>query len=205
MTDTEKAESTIRDLEAKRAAAVKRGVELADERAAVALDAHTGNKAARKRLDEINAALAVHSSELASLDAALKAAGERLEEARAAERAVAEREAAKELRKVIVELRAAGKAADAALAKLVAVGTVMKAAVDAIHHFGVPNPNHAQVLAIGERAIKTTLMQTMWARAFEHIAPSERRAFSPAVDQWCSKLESDIAEKLGEPQNVEAA
>jgi hypothetical protein len=43
----------------------------------VALDAHTGDGKARKRLDEINAAVATHASELQSLDAALRAAGEK--------------------------------------------------------------------------------------------------------------------------------
>src|SRR5262249_9734736 len=81
----EKAETVIADLEAKRAACVKRGTELADERAAVALAAHTGDAKARKRLDEINAAIASHASELASFDAALKAAGERLLRAQSAE------------------------------------------------------------------------------------------------------------------------
>src|SRR5690242_18631209 len=94
----EKAETVLAELEAKRAACVKRGTELADERAAVALDAHTGNIKARKRLDEINTAIATHGSELASLGAAIKAAGERLQQAQAAE---AKQHAGKTARKLL--------------------------------------------------------------------------------------------------------
>jgi hypothetical protein len=58
-----KAEATIAALERKRADAIKAGTELQDERANVALAAHTGDAKARKRLDEINETLAVHTSE----------------------------------------------------------------------------------------------------------------------------------------------
>jgi hypothetical protein len=55
----EKAEAVVAELEAKRIKCVAHGTELQDERANVALAAHTGDVKARKRLDEINAALAV--------------------------------------------------------------------------------------------------------------------------------------------------
>jgi opacity protein-like surface antigen len=57
----EKAEATIAALEQKRLKVITAGTELQDERANVALAAHTGDAAARKRLDEINSDLAVHS------------------------------------------------------------------------------------------------------------------------------------------------
>ena len=59
------AEATVASLEQKRIKCVAHGTELQDERANVALAADTGDVKGRKRLDEINAALAVHSSELA--------------------------------------------------------------------------------------------------------------------------------------------
>jgi chromosome segregation ATPase len=69
----EKAEAVVAQLEQKRAACMKHGTELQDERANVALDAHTGDAKARQRLNEINSEIAVHASELASLDAAMRA------------------------------------------------------------------------------------------------------------------------------------
>jgi hypothetical protein len=88
----EQAESVVAKLEAKRAACVKRGTELADERAATALEAHTGNAKAAKRLGEIHTALATQSSELASFDAALNAAGEHHAAAQAAKAREVDRE-----------------------------------------------------------------------------------------------------------------
>jgi hypothetical protein len=83
--DVEKAKAVIWALEAKRETCIQRGRELADERASVALAAHTGDQKAAKKLESIHQAIVVHGSELASLDAALRAAGEKLQ---AAERVV---------------------------------------------------------------------------------------------------------------------
>jgi hypothetical protein len=74
----EQAMKVVAQLEAKREACVRAGTELHDERANVPLSAHTGDAKARKRLDEINTAVATHASELASLDAALRAAADKL-------------------------------------------------------------------------------------------------------------------------------
>jgi len=43
MTEIQKAEAVVTSLEAKRAAWIQKGTELADERANVALSAHTGD------------------------------------------------------------------------------------------------------------------------------------------------------------------
>jgi hypothetical protein len=53
------AEKVIASIEAKREACVRRGIELQDERANVALSAHTGDAKARTRLDVINRESAV--------------------------------------------------------------------------------------------------------------------------------------------------
>jgi hypothetical protein len=76
--DVEKAKAVIVDLERKREVCVRRGSELADQRANVALAAHTGDQKAAKKLEQIHQAIIVHDGELASIDAALKAAGDRL-------------------------------------------------------------------------------------------------------------------------------
>jgi hypothetical protein len=72
------AQSVVADLEAKRTTAIQHGTELADERANVALAAHTGDEKAAQRLQEIHQAIAVHGRELASLDAAIRAAGDKV-------------------------------------------------------------------------------------------------------------------------------
>jgi rubrerythrin len=74
MSDLKKAEAIVAQLEQKRIKCIARGTELADERANVALAAHTGDAVARKKLDSLNRESAEHASELQSLDAPLLAA-----------------------------------------------------------------------------------------------------------------------------------
>jgi hypothetical protein len=78
----ESAEKVVAELEGKRAACIARGTELQDERAHIALKAHTGDGKARARLDELNVEIATQVSELAGIDAALAAAGAQLDQAR---------------------------------------------------------------------------------------------------------------------------
>jgi hypothetical protein len=83
--DVEKAQAIVADLEAKRHALIRNGTDLSDEHAHVALAAYySGDAKARKRLDEIEAALSKHTVDLASIDAALKAAAANVTAARAA-------------------------------------------------------------------------------------------------------------------------
>jgi DNA repair exonuclease SbcCD ATPase subunit len=136
----EQAQDVIAKLERKRAACVRRGTEWADERAATALEAHTGNKAARQRLDEINTALATHASELASFDAALVRAGEQLAAAQAAKAREQDCEQACEQRSAFSRLARAGVAADEALAALVEASHEIHEAMDALHAAGPQLP-----------------------------------------------------------------
>jgi hypothetical protein len=55
MNEVEQATHVLNNLRQKREVLVARGVELADERASIALAAHTGDNKASKRLLEINA------------------------------------------------------------------------------------------------------------------------------------------------------
>ena len=108
MTDNlnlEKATAIVTRLEEKRVACIKTGTDLADERANVALAAHTGDAKAAKRLQEIHQAIATHSSELASINAALRAAGERVVTARQViEGEAAKANAVKKSRKLLARL-----------------------------------------------------------------------------------------------------
>jgi uncharacterized coiled-coil protein SlyX len=103
----------IAQLEKKRAVCIKHGTELNNERANVALDAHTGDAKARKRLDEINVAVATHQSELQSLDAALRAAADKLAKARDHEARSADRALANEVKKVCEDFVASAERLDA--------------------------------------------------------------------------------------------
>ena len=209
MTEVEKYEATVRDLERKREACVKRGTELADERAAVALAAHTGDKTARKRLDEINAAIASHASELASFDAAIKAAGERLREAQAAEARKHAGKTAKQLLKMANAIVQHAQSLDDAnsvrveASRAIADGlTEMRSLAQGL---GVFVPSHDQFLALGSRADHTAGMQTPFAREVaEHLPPRERRTHSSYAVSWCAAITKAVAALVGEDKQEAA-
>jgi hypothetical protein len=203
MSDLEVAEHVVADLEAKRAAAIRRGTDLADERASVALRAHTGDKQARTKLDQINAALAVHASELASLDAAIGVANAKVGEARVAASKAADRAAAQRLRAVTKEFVDLGHELDGALSDLADIADAMMVKLGHVHRHGSPVPSHEQLDSLGYRCLLTALSKTRWARRFERLAPSERRNFADLVDGWAKLIEANIARR--EQTNTEAA
>lgn len=205
MTDIKKAEAVIPALEQKRIKCVQRGTDLQDEIASVALAAHTGDAAARKKLDALNRESAEHASELQSLDAALRAASERLEKAKQAEASRADREAASELRAVFDQFVELAEQADEALANLVTASAAMSAAINQIHSLGHAAPTGQQWLVYGEQALHSALMQTVWSKAFRHLAPSERRVFGDLAHGWQAAAEHNIAARLGEQTTENAA
>src|SRR5215472_10952618 len=86
---------TVASLVSARAALDERAASLQAERETVAYDAYTGDKAAKKRLDAINAEDSRHQAEAASIEAALRTAQGRLSEAESDERHAQEAEDAR--------------------------------------------------------------------------------------------------------------
>ncbi len=202
----EKAEAIVADLENKRAACVQRGTELADERANVALAAHTGHAKAAKRLEEIHHAIVRHGSELASLDAALRAAGDRLVAAKAAEARSADATAAKELRSVLKEFLNHVRVLDDALSIVAAAGNDMRETLTRMHQLGAATPSYEQLDSLGARCLLTACAATPWRRHFEALPPNQRRSFTDTVSQWTAAIERNfVAPRLGENQKEEAA
>jgi hypothetical protein len=201
----EKAEAVVAQLEQKRSACVRHGTELQDERANVALSAHTGDAKARKRLDEINSEIAVHSSELASLDAALRAASERLEKARQHEAQKADRQRATALRQELVAFREHGRALKVAFDAIALHGNGLWQTHTRMQQLGVNFPNGQQLDAIGGRALMAACAQTPWRRRFDAVPPRERYDIAEAVEGWIASIEKQIAARLGEPQENENA
>src|SRR5262249_18474024 len=209
MNEVQKSKAVIADLETKHAACVKRGTELADERAAVALDAHTGNVKARKRLDEINAAIATHGSELSSIDAAIKAAGERLQQAQASQSQTQARKVARERLKrarIIVEhARTLDDANTIRVEASRAIADELTEMRSLAHGIGLFVPSHDQFLALGSRADHTAGMQTPFARdVAEHLPPRARRTHSSYAVSWCAAITKAVAALVGEDKQEAA-
>jgi hypothetical protein len=196
--DVERAAQVISDLEQKRAKCVQDGTALADERASVALAAHTGDDKAAKRLEEIHKAIVVHGSELASLDAALKAAGDRLSAAKAAEARAEAHRRELEWRKEAAALREDFETLDEAAVDLAEAAVNARDRLIRTRQLG-PTPTDQQFLALGARALKSHLMTTPW---MDHdlgpLPPSERRNFMSLFAVW-------IAPRLARREAPQAA
>jgi hypothetical protein len=206
MSEVEKFEALAADIERKRADCVRRGTELADERAAISLAACTGDAKAAKRLTEIHAALAAHSSELASVDAALKAAAEKLAVAERNAAQEEDRKAARRLRTVAQRMKQRGKNLDAALAIVTEELVGLQADVSEIHGAcGSQFPSHQQRDVFCYQALLTALKRTSFDRRFEPISSVNHITFRALVMQWCAVLEKNAAARLGEAETTEAA
>ncbi len=204
MTDIEAAEKTLASLNDKRDRATARVDAIADERKQISFAVHADNdKAARKRLDALNADSATIASELASIDAALVEATARLEAARHAEATKADRAAAKELRQQFDHFVALAEQMDAALAAVVSTSNEMQVAVNKIHACGSASPTGQQLLALGSLSLNTALMQTIWRREFQHLPPHQRRTFTQLVTGWRDAAESNnIKPRLSEQRET---
>jgi chromosome segregation ATPase len=204
MSEIEKAEKVLADLQTKQRDLARKAVELADERQQLGFAAHAdGNKKARARLDEINGAIAVHQSETASLEAAITEATKRLAQAKQAAALAQDRANAEQLRDTITEFVALGEEIDAALTDAAAHIANMPALLNKIHALGSPAPSHEQFRVLGAQAVKTHLMGlSVFNREFEHLAPNQRRTFEQIVTKWQEMILNNIAARLG---NKEAA
>jgi prophage tail gpP-like protein len=104
MNDIEQAEKTLAGLKQKREALVAHGHSLGEAQGRISYSAHTGDKAARAKLDKLNGEAALHDSELRSLDAAIEEARSRVVAAEYAQEQAAARQKAEEARKHVDEL-----------------------------------------------------------------------------------------------------
>jgi hypothetical protein len=202
-----KAQSVVGDLQAKHAAAVKYGAELADERAGVALSAHTGDQQAAKRLMEIHQQIAIHASELASLDAAVRVAGDRVAAAQSARAVELQKLDAIKLRAVSAAFRAQCQKIDKVLDALVNAlfdAEPIRQQLNALD----AGPSFQQWTILGERPILLALADTDFeGRIGRVLAPNERMTFAALAESWSHQHEVIIARILGDQQtsSTEAA
>lgn len=199
----EAAEKTLADLEKKREKATAMRTRDDDELARIAFHAHTGDKDAGEKLTGIRERSVRREVDIKSLDAAIAVAKQNVEAAKADERAEAELVALTELRGLANILREAGRQADDALAVLNEAVSIMDDTVTSINRLGVSHPSHAQLMSLGERALKSALVGHPWARGFEHVRPTERRNFAGFLNEWARALEQNINSKLKQLEDGE--
>jgi hypothetical protein len=210
--EVEQAESTLATLRQKRGQLVAHGHSLGEDAGKISYSAHTGDQAARKRLDKLNAEITLHDSELRSLNAAIAEATARLEKTRAAEAHAESREVARELIKRAAALVVQAQSLDDANSIRVEASNAIRDELMEMralaHGLGVFVPSDEQFLALGMRADMTAGMKTPFAREVaEHLPPNQRRDHMSYVSQWRATIAKGCAALLGETEqdNTEAA
>jgi DNA repair exonuclease SbcCD ATPase subunit len=204
--DIEQAEHVLNNLRQKREVLIARGHSLDAERTKLSFSAHTGDKAARQKLDKLNAEAALHDSELRSLDSAIAEGTARVERARQAEERAQGREIAKELLKRAARLVELAQSLDDAAAIRVECSRVISEELQTMrqiaHGLGVFLPSEQQFLSLGSRAEVTSLMEMPFHRIVERIAPNERRSHSSYVQPWRDAIAKGCAALLGDKQEA---
>jgi hypothetical protein len=196
------AKAIVADIEGRRAAAIKYGTDLADERANVALAAHTGDAKAALRLKEIHQLIAVHGSELTSLDAAIRAAGDKVAAAKAALACATERVRILDLKKQNDEMRKLGPWMDEAVIDYVAgLRGLLK-----VTGLGLPHPTSGQQVLMLYRCLQVAFRGTPWEREFGVADSNDKKTFgshAAIIDQWCNANERDFKYRLAELDGVQ--
>ena len=126
MSEVEKAEAVVQKLEQTQRQLAHRGIELTEERQRVSFGAHTGDQKSRAKLDKINAEIATHASEVASIEAAISEGNDRLDEARRIAAAAADGAEAEQLADELKVFAGHGRKLDLALQALVEHGQALE-------------------------------------------------------------------------------
>jgi hypothetical protein len=166
------------------------------------LAAHTGDAKASKRLMEINAALAVHGSELEGLGAALKAANAQKAAAERAEVQAANQARVAEARKVRDGLAPCFSYLDKHLAEAALALIAIDRGYAELRRLGFPVHTDDRQTRLNVGAIIKS-----WAHklprhfhdelrdGFEFLAPGARRT----ATQYWQAVEASLRQRLGEP------
>jgi chromosome segregation ATPase len=193
MTEIEQAEKIVRELEEKQEALIARTKVLAKQRQECSYAAHTGDKAARTKLDKINVEASTHAGEIESVDAALREAAARLNAAHAETDRAADRAAAEQLRDKLKQFKELGEVLDDCFADF------RSAAI------GQAAPTHQQYRVLCEIALKTAVQQTpFWSQDFPAMAPNQRKSFRDVCNSWVEPIMHRVNALLGE-QHKDAA
>jgi hypothetical protein len=210
MDEATKAEQTLATLEAKRAAAEARAVEIAEARKALGFRVHAdGDAKARAKLDKLNAESATLAGEIESLDGAIAEATTRVRQAQAAEAQVQARETARKLLKMADAVVGYAQSLDDANAIRVeasrALADELMQMRSLAQELGMFVPSHEQLFAMGSRADQTATMQTPWAREIgEHLPPNQRRDHMSYAQSWHVAITKAVAALVGEDKQEAA-
>jgi len=181
-----------------------KAAELADTRASderelasISFAAHASeDQKALARLETIKARAVKRELDAKSLDAAIAEAKRRVADAKAAEARAEEARVAEELLELSQMMREAGKKADTGLAMMIEGANDLKKIVAATNQRGLGSPSAQQLQSLGSRAVLGALVNSPFAKAFEHIAPRERQSFVSFTSAWSDMITKAVGAKI---------
>src|SRR5262249_6982205 len=154
--------------------------------AAVSYEAHTGNEKAAAKLETLRDRAIRRDVEARNLDSAITEAKRRVADAQTAEAMAEAAKVAAELAELAQLLREAGAKADKGLAMMIEGSNDLRKVVQAINARGLGSPSAQQLQSLGSRAILGAIVNSPFAKAFEHISPRERQSFASFASQWAT-------------------
>jgi hypothetical protein len=202
--DVEQAKHVLNNLRQKRDALDSVRNERDAERTKLSFAAHTGDKAARARLDKLNAEAAIDDSERRSLDSAVSEAATRVEKAQAAEARKEARRKAAEMRKHVDELAEVFPYLDRHLEEAARAFVAIDRGFAQLRQSGV-GPSDAQF-----RLGLTSVVEAWAMRLPKHVhnqlrdgvrflPPAERHTASEYWARVRASLDNQISQAAGEP------
>jgi hypothetical protein len=102
---------------------------------------------------------------------------------------------AEEVAEIAGIIREEGAKADKALAQFIAAAKNVKKCIVGLQQRGLGSPNSAQLQALGRRAILGALVDSPFAKEFEHVAPRERQNFAQFTSSWAAAIENAVGAK----------
>jgi hypothetical protein len=207
--DVVKYQEALEVLQNKRAKTIERGFKLADERKAIAFDAHAGDdEKARRRLGQIHTEAVIQSNELASIDEAIATAAERLRAAEGDAALEQDRQEALAAREVLrAELMENGLKLNEALQILIEESAKQKLLFDKLRHLGVSSPRADMVRISSAHCVSTALMVSGWQKEVgsEFLAPGQRQNFATLYGRWAEAIEKELSRRIGDELEEKAA
>jgi hypothetical protein len=204
LTAVECVERTISQLQDKKDRIAQRAKEISAQRQELGFAVHANNdKAAAKKLADLNAEFLTLAGETESIDGALTEAQKRLTAAKQVAAGEVAKANAVEIKELLTVFATVAQDMDEALADFATSSHELRDVVNKLHNLGCNFPNHNQIESLGTRAVLTAISQSIFKRAVETLAPSERRQFGPMVATWIESIErNNIKPLLGESEQT---
>jgi len=199
------AERTLAELREKREALTAARKNDETEMASVSYSAHTGDERAAAKLETLRDRSIRHDVEARNLDSAIAEAQRRVAAAQNVEREAEEAKIAGELLELGQLMRESGAKAERGLKILVEGSNELCRIIIALQSRGLGNPSAAQLQALERRAILGALVESPYARDFEHVAPRERQSLALISDAWATAIERAANIKLNREGGEENA